>query len=60
MPYTEDIQGQAGPGSENPNGAVDVPVRCRGVCPFQVKQFYNSVIALPALRAVVSEMMCNN
>jgi len=26
-----DIQGQAGPGSEQPDLAVDIPVSCRGV-----------------------------
>jgi len=30
-PVHADIQGQAGPGSEQPIGAVGVPVHCRGV-----------------------------
>ena len=30
-PVPEDIQGQAGGGSEQPGLAVEVPVHCRGV-----------------------------
>ena len=30
-PVHGDIQGQTGPGSEQPDGAVDVPLHCKGI-----------------------------
>jgi len=45
-PIAGNLQGQAGPSSEQPHRVEDVPARCRGVRlddPFQPKAFYGSI-----------------